>query len=325
MTMDREHDMQATHRQAERWLARLRASDCSAAERRDFDAWRKAQTTHAEAYAQAEQLWSGLDELAEDPEVLQWLREARQSAPATPNRRRHLRWLAVASLAAVVLCAGFATWWFVGGSSVSSYATAHGEQRSVVLADGSRIVLNTDTVLDVDLGRHTRRVWLRRGEAMFEVTHDANRPFVVQTGGNTISDIGTRFDVRDSGAQTVVAVLEGAVAVARDGNTAELTAGEQIVAGDGAWSRGRADPAMTTGWTQGKLVFRSTPLGDAVAEANRYGPDRLVIADPSLAQLKISGEFRIGNTSALVRALQSVYPIRAEHDRGNGEVRLYRR
>ena len=60
-----------------------------------------------------------------------------------------------------------------------------------------------------------------------------------------------------------------------------------------------------------------------MAEANRYGPDRLVIADPSLAQLKISGEFRIGNTSALVRALQSVYPIRAE--RGNGEVRLYRR
>jgi len=186
-------------------------------------------------------------------------------------------------------------------------------------------VLNTDTVLDVDLGRYTRRVRLRRGEAMFEVTHDANRPFVVQAGGNTISDIGTRFDVRDSGAQTVVAVLEGAVAVARDGNTAELTAGEQIVAGDGAWTRGRADPTMTAGWTQGRLVFRSTPLGDALAEANRYGSDRLVIADPSLAQLKISGEFRIGNTSALVRALQSVYPIRAEHDRGNGEVRLYRR
>ncbi|KZC18758.1 hypothetical protein RHOFW104R3_34775 [Rhodanobacter denitrificans] len=323
--MDREHDMQAIHRQAERWFARLRASDCSAAERSDFDAWRTAQTTHAEAYAQAEQLWSGLDELTEDPEILQWRREARQSAPAAANRSGRLRWLAVASLATVVLCAGFVTWWFVGGTSASSYATAHGEQRSVVLVDGSRLVLNTDTVLDVDLGRRTRRVRLRRGEAMFEVTHDAHRPFVVQAGGNTISDIGTRFDVRDSGAQTVVAVLEGAIAVARDGNAAELTAGEQIVAGDGVWIRGSADPTMTTGWTQGKLVFRSTPLGDAVAEANRYGPDRLVIADPSLTQLKISGEFRIGNTSALVRALQSVYPIRTEHDRGNGMVRLYRR
>lgn len=325
MSMDREHDMEAIHRQAERWLARLRANDCSVAERRDFDAWLAAHITHAEAYAQAEQLWSGLDELAEDPEILQWRRQARQSAPAAPKRSRRLRWLAVASFAAVVLCAGFATWWFVGGSSVSRYATAHGEQRSVVLADGSRLVLNTDTVLDVDLGRRIRRVRLRQGEAMFEVAHDANRPFVVQAGGNTISDIGTRFDVRDSGTQTVVAVLEGAVAVARGGNTAELTAGEQIVAGDGAWIRGRADPTMTAGWTQGRLVFRFTPLGDAVAEANRYGPDRLVIADPSLAQLKISGEFRIGNTSALMRALQSVYPIRAEHDRGNGEVRLYRR
>ena len=323
MIMGHEHDMEAIHRQAERWLARLRASDCSAAERHDFDAWRTAHITHAEAYAQAEQLWSGLDELAEDPEILQWRREARRSAPTASGRSGRLRWLAFASLAAVVLCAGFVAWWFVGGSSVSSYATAHGEQRSVVLADGSRLVLNTDTLLDVDFGRHTRRVRLRRGEAMFEVTHDANRPFVVQAGGNTISDIGTRFDVRDSGAQTVVAVLEGAVAVARGGNTAELTAGEQIVAGDGAWIRGRADPIMAAGWTQGRLVFRSTPLGDAVAEANRYGPDRLVIEDPSLAQLKISGEFRIGNTSALVRALQSVYPIRAE--RGNGEVRLYRR
>lgn len=325
MTMDREHDMQAIHRQAERWLARLRADDCSAVERRDFDAWRTSHITHAEAYAQAEQLWSELDELAEDPEILQWRREARQSALVASNRRGHLRWLAAASLSAAVLCTGFATWWFLGGTSASSYATAHGEQRSVVLADGSRLVLNTDTVLDVDLDRHTRRVRLRRGEAMFEVTHDANRPFVVQAGGNTISDIGTRFAVRDGGAQTVVAVLEGAVVVARDGNTAELTAGEQIVAGDGAWIRGRADLAMTSGWTQGRLVFRSTPLGEAVGEANRYGPDRLVIADPSLAQLRISGEFRIGNTGALVRALQSVYPIRAEHDRGNGEVRLYRR
>jgi transmembrane sensor len=325
MSMNHEYDMEAIQHQASRWFARLRASDCSIVERRKFDAWRTAHVAHAEAYAQAEQLWSGLDELAEDPEILQWRREARHSAPAAPDRRGHLRWLAVASLAAVVLCGGFATWWFVGGSSASSYATAHGEQRSVVLADGSRIVLNTDTVLDVDLSRHIRRVRLRRGEAMFEVTHDADRPFVVQAGGNTISDIGTRFDVRDSGGQTAVAVLEGAVAVARDGNTAELTAGEQIVAGDGVWIRGRADPAMAVGWTQGRLVFRATPLDDAVAEANRYGPDRLVIADPSLAQLKISGEFRIGNTGALVRALQSVYPIRAEQDRGNGEVRLYRR
>jgi transmembrane sensor len=325
MIMGREHDMQAIHRQAERWLARLRASDCSVAERRDFDAWRAADIKHAETYAQTEQLWSGLEDLAEDPEILQWRREARQSAPVAPSRYGRLRWLAVASLAAVVLCAGFATWWFVGGSSASSYATAHGEQRSVVLADGSRIVLNTDTVLDVDFGRHTRRVRLRRGEAMFEVTHDADRPFVVQAGGNTISDIGTRFDVRDSGAQIMVAVLEGAVAVARGGNTTELTAGEQVVAGDGAWIRGRADATMTAGWTQGRLVFRSTPLGEAVAEANRYGPDRLVIADSSLAQLKISGEFRIGNTNALVRALQSVYPIRAEYDRSHGEVRLHRR
>ena len=323
MIMDHEHDIDAIRHQAERWLARLRAGDCSAAEHRDFDAWRTAHASHAEAYAQAEQLWSGLGELADDPEILQWRREARQSALAARPSRGGLRWLAVASLATAVLCAGLAGWWFVGGTSTSSYATAHGEQRSVVLADGSRLVLNTDTLLDVDFGRHARRVRLRRGEAMFEVTHDANRPFVVQAGGNTISDIGTRFNVRDSGAKTVVAVLEGAVAVARGRNTAELTAGEQIVAGDRAWIRGRADPTITAGWTQGRLVFRSTPLGEAVAEVNRYGPDRLVIADPSLAQLKISGEFRIGNTSALVRALQSVYPIRAE--RGNGEVRLYRR
>lgn len=325
MSMDHEHDMEAIHHQASRWFARLRAGDCSVEERRDFDAWRTAHAAHAEAYAQAEQLWNGLDELAEDPEILQWRQQARHSGPTAASRGKRLRWLAAASFAAVVLCAGFVTWWFVGATSTSSYATAHGEQRSVVLADGSRLVLNTDTVLDVDLGRRIRHVRLRRGEAMFEVTHDADRPFVVQAGGNTISDIGTRFDVRDSDARTVVAVLEGAVAVARDGNTVELTAGEQIVAGDGAWVRGRADPTMTAGWTQGRLVFRSTPLGDAVDEVNRYGPERLVIADPSLAQLKISGEFRIGNTSALVRALQSVYPIRAEHDRGNGEVRLYRR
>jgi transmembrane sensor len=223
------------------------------------------------------------------------------------------------------LCAGTAAWWFLGGTSTSSYATAHGEQRSVILADGSRLMLNTDTALDVDLDRHARRVRLRQGEAMFEVIHDADRPFVVEADGNTISDIGTQFNVRNSGDRTMVAVLEGAVAVARDGRTAELTSGEQIVAGDGIWMRGNADPAMASGWTQGRLVFQSTPLGEAVAEVNRYGPEHLVIADPSLAPLKISGEFRIGNTAALVRALQSVYPIRAEHDRDDGEINLHRR
>lgn len=321
--MNPEHDKEAIQQQAEHWFARLRGEKCSEAERRAFDAWFATDIAHASAYSRTERLWNELDSLSDDAELGRARHAARRTARTRMRRIARRRHLAIAaSLAGVLVVAS--VFWFLGDRSTAQrYATAHGEQRSVVLADGSRVMLNTDTVLEVTLGARARSVHLVRGEALFDVVHDDAHPFVVHADGNTISDLGTRFDVRDGDGKTTVTVLEGLVNVERGDRTAQLGRGQQLVAGDDVWHRSVVDTAAAAGWSRGQLVFGTTPLAQAVADANRYTQEQLVIADPRLDSIKVSGEFRIGNTQAFVRALESAFPIRTEQD-GN-TIRLYHR
>lgn len=235
-------------------------------------------------------------------------------------------WAIAASLLVTASLAGY---WVlhqpVEPAVISHYATKQGEIRKITLTDGSSLTLNADTTLEVTMDQHARIVRLSKGEAVFEIAHDAQRSFTVYAAGNAIHDIGTRFDVSIADTQTDITVLDGIVNVVREGKTATLTRGNGLAAGNAIWRQRRVDPSVATGWMQGKLVFRETPLGEAVAQANRYGPDRLVISDPSLVDLPISGDFRIGQTASLVRALQSAFPIRARADKTSGEIRLSRR
>jgi transmembrane sensor len=322
--MSHEDDMDAVDSQGERWFARLRAGECTASEGREFDAWLAADAAHASAYARTQQLWSDLNGLTDDADIAQWRREARQVA-GTKFGRAPRRLIAAASVAIVVFVGGGFAWWWSSGTAVANYATATGKQRSVSLADGSKVMLNTATALDTHLARHTRSVRLRQGEAVFHVVHEADRPFVVHAGSVTVTDLGTRFDVRRDRKRTIVTVIEGAVAVARGSRSAELTSGEQLTAGNGVWRERHVRAATVTAWTRGNLIFHATPLADAVAQANRYAQKRLVIVDSSLKRIKISGRFRTGNTDALVRALQSAFPIRAAHDPVENQIRLYRK
>jgi len=323
--MNSVRDIETVQQDAERWFAHLRTENRSAAERSDFDAWLATDPEHAAAYSRTERIWNGLEELSGDMEIRRARHAARRSAQ-TAAARIARRWrLGIAASFCAAFVAAALVWSFGNFTAVQRYATAHGEQRSVVLADGSRVILNTDTALEVRLGRRVRSVRLLKGEALFEVTHDVAHPFVVQANGNTISDIGTRFDVHENGKLTMVTVLEGAVGVARDDHATQLDPGEQLIAGSGIWQQDTVDSELVTSWTQGRLVFRATPLAEAVAASNRYGQVRLIVADPRLAELKLSGQFRIGNTQSLVRALESTFPIRAVRDPNTDAIRLYHR
>lgn len=321
--MNPEPDMETVQQQAERWFARLRSEGCSATEHRDFDAWLAADAAHASAYAQTERLWNELGGLSDDVELKRARHAARRAAQSSLSRTARRRRLAIAASFAGVLIVAMSFWLLGDHSATQRYTTAHGEQRSVMLADGSRVVLNTDTVLDVRLGARVRSVHLMQGEALFEVVHDAAHPFVVHANGNVISDLGTRFDVNDSGQQTTVTVLEGSVNVERGRHTARLNRGQQLVAGNGIWRQAAADLTTTAGWSRGQLVFSATPLAQAIADANRYAQEQLIIADPQLEPIKVSGEFRIGNTQAFLRALESAFPVRVEQS--GKTIRLYHR
>lgn len=321
--MNSGHDMERTQQQAERWFARLRSEGCSTAEHREFDAWLTTDAAHAAAYAQTEHLWNELGDLSDDVELKRARHAARRAAQASMRRTVGRRRVALAASFAGVLILAISFWFLGDHFATQRYTTTHGEQRSVMLADGSRVVLNTDTVLDVRLGARVRSVHLLKGEALFDVVHDAAHPFVVYADGNVISDLGTRFDVNDGGQQTKVTVLDGLVNVERGNRVARLGRGQQLVAGEGIWREGAADPTVTASWSRGQLAFSATPLTQAVADANRYAREQLVIADPRLESIKVSGEFRIGNTQAFLRALESAFPIRV--NQSGQTIRLYHR
>lgn len=317
--------------QAEAWYARLMAPDCSHREREAFERWR-LQPGHAEAYAVTERLLAGVDTLADrDPRLEALMQRARRRPPAPTRRPRHWgAWAVAASMVvAVALGLRFGPALFTGPEPVQ-YAAA-GEGRTLTLEDGSSVQLDVASRFTVSLGRKQRSLELQEGRALFEVAHDAARPFVVRVGGGSVTALGTRFQVRHEGGRITITLIEGSVAVARQAGQASgtqrirLQPGEQLSwSGDSAdWTLRPADTEAALGWTRGRLIFRGTPLAEVVAEVNRYSARKLVLTDSSLAALPVHGNFVAGDAGRVIAALGAVLPVRMEE--GAREIRIRRR
>ncbi len=312
---------------AERWVVRLRAADCSEEERKAFERWRAADPRHDRAHRAAQALWSGLAGLAEDPQMQAWRRQAQRSSQDAlhARRRRGLLFAGAGALAAGVLGVALLPQWWPGSAPAERYITARGEQRSIVLADGSQLQLNTETVLQVRMGRRARELVLEQGEAIFQVAHDARRPFRVQVGSAAVTALGTRFNIRmREGDEAAVTLLEGSVAIESTDppQSRKLVPGQRLTMLGGAWRTEAADLETAASWTEGRLVFKSVPLAQVVAEVNRYGPGMLVLGAPELGQLNVSGVFRIGEPARMLRALEHAFPVRAEPRSGGQTVLL---
>jgi transmembrane sensor len=311
---------------AERWYARLKAPDCTASERMEFRRWH-ADTEHAAAYERTELLWQSLGKLTGRPDFEQL---SQQILADTVPRARAVgrRRIAIAASVAVASLVG-------GGLFLSSqyletpaviYTTKSGERSIIKLADGSQLVLNYATELDVRLGKHTRRLTLRRGEALFTVAHDAARPFKVVAGDGEVTALGTRFEVRSDAQHVAVTLLEGSVAVDRrqENEHVQLRPGDQarFTEATRKIERRTVDSEVVASWSTGRLRFRATPLAEALDEVNRYSTVQIRIADPMLNGIPISGTFEIGDTESVISALEALLPIQAA--KKDGEVLLRR-
>lgn len=314
----------AASERAAYWFARLRADDCSKVDRQRFDAWLAESDVHRWEYDRLHLMWEELDGLKGQLQPVGVASRPRAAG-------RPLRWFSSFGwppLAAAVLLIAVGIGWFgVDGASVQSYVTAKGEQRSITLPDGSVAQLGTDTLLTVEMSAKLRKVRLEKGEALFTVAHE-ERPFEVAAGNGVIRDIGTQFDVRRDDRRVAVAVLKGAVEV-RLGSTAggdagatlALSKGQQAFYSENGLSAiSPADEKTVTAWRSGKLVFDGTPLADVVRELNRYHDRRIVIADPALSVLKVSGVFNANNLDGLLRVIPQVLPVQVEN--ANGTVTL---
>jgi len=318
-------DAVAPERTAEDWFVRLAQSDCTPAERAAFAHWRAADPAHDAAFDAVERLWGeGLQVVRDptllDPEILRVAERAWQDTQPAPRLRRW--WpLTAAAAAAVALAVLLPRVWILPPAG-TSYATAQGEQRTVQLADGSRVVLDTATEIVERYHRRERRVDLLRGRASFQVSHlrDADRqPFVVRAGNGTVTALGTEFQVRRAGAGTVVTLLEGSVVVARAADTEAaartlLRPGEQIsLDREGhPGARAPADLKAARGWTEGKLFVNDWRLADLLMEMNAYSTTRIRLGDPALSDLRVSGVFRAGDQRSLLAVLQGAWALRAD-------------
>nr|WP_257215131.1 FecR domain-containing protein [Sphingomonas sp. R-74633] len=201
----------------------------------------------------------------------------------------------------------------------AAYSTAIGEQKVATLEDGSRIALNTDSSVEVRYDAKERLVELDRGEAMFEVAHNSARPFLVRAGDKQVRAVGTSFVVRREGGTVIVTLLQGKVSVTdiRPAATKPLPTylnpGDRLRAPLEGPAQIDAQPAdIATAWRRGQAMFSDTPLADAVIELNRYGGPRLIVDDPRLAGLRISGVFATNDTGEFARAVAALHGLRVE-------------
>jgi transmembrane sensor len=312
------------------WYARLRAPEVSELDAARFRAWLAGDPKRRREFEAIDTFWEDLKSVEHSAEVAATraaiaARRARSSAHGSPARRTFF-W---AAAAAVLLVIGTALW--MGERQKDFYATAVGEQRTVPLADGSVVTLNTATKILLHFSGRRRDVELIAGQANFEVAKDPSRPFVVTAGNRAVRAVGTQFDVYKSADEVTVTLIEGKVAVTPAGapepagpisaanpigsDEIILNAGEQLSYG-GKVARvqpTKADLPRVEAWRARKLDFSDTPLTEAIAEANRYSNKQIVLNAPDLGTARISGTFEAGKNELFVEGLQSYFGLDAQH------------
>lgn len=233
------------------------------------------------------------------------LQEARALSDKHNTRRKHLFKTSVLGSALTILLA--VTWLIDPVLQSQNLTTEIGEKVSFQMQDGSTLTLNTNSSAHVEDRLFSRRVALTQGEALFTVSHGW-RSFTVHANNTDILDIGTVFNVRNTQDGAIVTVLEGAVEVRLTNNQRMkaqlLTANQSLYTSATSLSTpANIDASNATTWQQGRLLFDGTPLGDAVAEIQRYRQAPIILQDQHVATLRISGAYDIAGIESLIDTL----------------------
>jgi transmembrane sensor len=299
---------------AAEWLERRDRINWSEDDQREFDNWLEQSTANFLAYHRIAAAWGRAERLvALEPREFQPASTDTQSFVRSAPRR-------AAILVATILLFVSAGIALLLLPNEYTFSTPIGGRQTVTLADGSSVELNTDTVLHVRLGIVQRSGWLERGEAYFDIAHDARRPFVVTAGRHKITVLGTKFLIREEAGRLEVAMLDGRVSFASGENTsvqsALLTPGDVLVAtadGIAVTKETHRQLAGELGWRTGILVFRNTPLIDAARQYNRYNREKIVIADTSAAELTISGALPATDTQEFIHIAKKFFGLRIKN------------
>jgi transmembrane sensor len=305
------------------WMVKLYSDDRTPEFEAGLREWLAADPRNARHFEEATQMWEMAGAVNADG-------VPRVQRRKTPKPGSTLRWRWAMALTVLVIGA-WALWASYGRWQTPSYATGLGEQRIVMLKDGSRIVLNTRSRLQVEFSDRERRVELANGEAFFEVAQEKARPFVVTAGQRRVTALGTSFVVRYEANRMAVTLVEGKVLVAEASNEApqSMTKSATLTAGERLTFTSEKPPALdsprieaVTAWRHGEVLFDNNTLSEAVAEMNRYDERQLIIDDPDLTHLLVSGIYRSGDSASFARGLGELHGVR--YTERSGEIHLHR-
>jgi len=309
--------------EAVEWLIRLSAESCTEFDRKAFDTWVRQSAAHQAAYAEIARRMDWLEYVAKTDTI-----SRSEALRYRPNKQSVAqRWTKLATAALVLLTLGTATFssdgWY--GSS-AHYSVARGGHEIINLSDGSNLEMNTDSEVNVRINRWQRSVEVVKGEVFFSVAHNAERPFIVTAGAGRSIDIGTEFEVYRQPQQVVVSVQEGSVRVEAK-QSRELIASQTVAYdqnGDFIPLPPKFSITNTTAWRRGKLIFDNRRLDDVLAEIGRYHSVQLKLADPKLADNKVSGTFSIKRLESNLATIANSLNLTVRHTE-SGEIVLAKR
>jgi transmembrane sensor len=277
-----------------------------------FMTWLEADAAHAERYDRAGSALRDAEEAVSALPRTQTSVEKHVAPPTTPERprARPARWVGGAVAAAVAVAAGLGVW--TQGPQPYVVASAAGAQRTIMLEDGSSIVLAGGSSVRLD-HRDPRVATVERGEALFRVHHDADRPFAVGAGNLRLVDLGTVFDVKLAGPRTRVSVAEGAVMADPDGAALRLNPGQAVIAEGGQLERRVVDASDVGGWQNDRLVFDDAPLSEVAADLTRLLAQS-VSATPAVAARRFNGTLDLRTLKDRPVLLGKVLGVRVRED-----------
>ena len=327
--------LEAIDSEAADWLVKLDGGELSTKDRHALRAWLSEAPEHARALKRLASIWSDMDIILNDlPDTHQ--PKTRNILSFLPPKNR----LSHAFVVVFVGLIGLSVWLYFTVDQPSTvettfHTTEVGRQHVEQFSDGSMAHLNTDSIVETEYSDSNRIVRLLRGEAMFDVVHDPIRPFIVYAGNQQVKVVGTKFIVRLTSENILVTVTDGQVQLSRRQKAVSGTAanhgtggqeqevilvkeGEEVEIGNKVETPEVKEVTdeeldLRFSWTSGQLVFRNERLEQVIREISRYVPAQIIIEDHDLKDVRISGRFEIGDTDALLEAIEVSFNVQASH------------
>jgi transmembrane sensor len=330
----------ASYDEASAWIAKL-DKGLSGNEQQELRAWLCASDDNHATFMKMAQLWDRMDALAKLADIC-------PPAINAPRRSMRFAWPVAAMAASVLMAIALAIWMpsrieqdppvaMVTAAAADIYETAIGEQASYDLADGTRIVLNTNSRVTVSYSASNRLLELQRGEMHIIVARDTARPLSVLVGGRVVQAVGTEFNIEITGEQRIeLVVTEGVVMVGIMAGPTDASDPQAplvlspratpVAAGQEAAIPSADDPAepvaadaidtddiaVKLSWREGNLIFRGESLEEAVSEVGRYTEVQFIFLDEASKKVRVAGLFKAGDVEGLLAALRQNFNISYE-------------